>query len=161
MFEEKLVKYPNFIEMTNVNQQSKSGTCYFDDISTGMSAAASKTISEQDVVTFSEITGDKNPIHLDEKYAVKSIFGQRVAHGALIYSLISETLGMHFPGSGTILLEQTLKFLKPVYLEDKIKITASVKKIFKENNRLLITITCTKKDSLVVLSGESLIKYIE
>lgn len=118
-------------------------------------------IKEQLVNDFAKLTGDKNPIHLDNKYASNTIFGQRIAHGALIYSLISEVLGMHFPGPGTILLEQKIKFLNPVYIDDKIEIIVIIKSVLKLKKRFLIDINCIKSDSTVVISGESLIKYLE
>ena len=88
-------------------------------------ASYSRTVSNDDVILFSELTGDFNPVHLDELEAKKSIFGERIVHGMLSASYISTVIAMHLPGAGSIYLEQNIKFLMPVKIGDKI--TAHVK----------------------------------
>lgn len=76
------------------------------------------TITEQMVNEFAELTGDKNPIHLDEEYAKNSRFGRRIAHGMLVSSFISKIIAMDYPGEGSIYVKQSLEFLQPCYIGD-------------------------------------------
>ena len=98
------------------------------ELQVGDTASMSKQISVEDVRTFAEISGDRNPVHLDEKFAAKTIFKKRIAHGALSGALISAVLGMLMPGPGTIYLSQTMNFKAPVYLDEtitaKLEVTA-------------------------------------
>jgi 3-hydroxybutyryl-CoA dehydratase len=89
----------------------------------GQKATFGKRITEHDVQAFAEISGDKNPLHVDAAYAGQSRFGARIAHGALVFGLISAALGTELPGPGTIYLSQTVKFVKPVYFDDTIVAT--------------------------------------
>ncbi len=86
----------------------------------GQSADFSKMVTEADVVRFAEITGDRNPVHLDAAYAERSPFGGRIAHGMLTASFISTVLAMRLPGPGTIYLSQSLRFLRPVRLGETV-----------------------------------------
>ena len=86
----------------------------FEDLKVGLEATISKTVSEQDIIAFAEITGDKNPVHLDETYAAKTMFKQRIAHGMLSAGYISAVFGMELPGPGAIYVSQTLNFRAPV-----------------------------------------------
>lgn len=93
-------------------------------IGVGESASVSKTLTETDVYSFAGICGDFNPVHIDKQKAEKTIFGRRICHGMLTASFISTVLGMYLPGPNSIYLEQSLKFVAPVYIGDTI--TASV-----------------------------------
>src|SRR4030088_96509 len=88
----------------------------------GQQATMSRVITEHDIALFADISGDRNPIHLDAEYAERSLFGKRIAHGFLIGSLISAVLGNVLPGSGSIYLGQTLKFLAPVHIGDEVTV---------------------------------------
>ncbi len=103
---------------------------------------------------FARITGDNNPLHLDEEFAKKSIFGKRIAHGMLVASLISKVLGHDFPGAGTVYVSQSLKFRKPVYVNDTVKIRIEVKNKNPERHRLFLSTTVMDygKD---VITGEA------
>jgi 3-hydroxybutyryl-CoA dehydratase len=94
--------------------------------SPGQSASLSRTITAENVEAFARVTGDTNPIHLDETYAGNTRFKHRIAHGMLVAALISELLGTRFPGEGTIYMSQDLRFLKPVYLGDTVEVVATV-----------------------------------
>jgi len=112
-----------------------------------------KIISTSDVKSFANISGDANPIHLNKEYAKQTIFKKPIVHGMLAASIISKVLGMDFPGPGTIYLGQELKFIKPIYHNQPIKICVEIieklndqKSIFKcktevsnEENELVIT----------------------
>ena len=86
----------------------------FEDLEVGMEASFAKTVSEADIVAFAEVTGDKNPVHLDAAYAAKTIFKEPIAHGMLTAGYISAVFGMELPGPGAIYVSQTLNFRGPV-----------------------------------------------
>ena len=125
----------------------------------GARATKVRTITDDDIVRFAEVSGDRNPVHLDAAYAARSLFGQRIAHGFLISSMISALLGMELPGKGSIYLGQTLKFLAPVHIGDTV--TASVEVIGVREEKRIITLRtdCTNQDGVLVLTGEAVIKY--
>ncbi|MDI9520195.1 MAG: MaoC family dehydratase [Bacillota bacterium] len=126
----------------------------FDEIQIGQEASFTKTITETDVVMFAGISGDLNPAHTDEVSASASPFGGRIAHGALVASLISTVLGMHLPGPGTIYLKQESSFLKPVRIGDTV--TATCKVIEKtEKKRVIFETVCTNQQGETVISGQA------
>lgn len=100
----------------------------FDQIQVGESASFSKTITETDVYLFAGISGDFNPLHVNEEYAKTSPFKTRIAHGGLAASLLANVLGMKLPGLGTVALEVTQKFRSPVYFGDTVTVTVTVAK---------------------------------
>ena len=119
-------------------------------------ASFTKMISEEDILSFAQVSGDRNPVHLDETYAQTTMFKKRIAHGMLVASLISATIGQQLPGHGTIYLTQTLRFRAPVFINDSI--TATVKVIdFPKPNRVVLNTTCTNQDGKVVIEGEALV----
>ena len=132
------------------------------NIQPGQSANFSKTISESDVYGFAGLIGDFNSAHLNQVEAEKSIFGARIAHGMLVGSLISTVLGMKLPGSGTIYLEQNLKFRKPVYFGDTVTATATVTEVINRTKGIyrLDTIITNQKDE-IVMDGYAIVKYQE
>lgn len=108
-------------------------------------------VTDEKVRMFAEITGDKNPVHLDEDFAKLSLFGQRIAHGMLSAGFLSAFLAQKMPGPGAIYRKQSLKFMKPVYIPETIKIVGTIKdlepsrgvftiqtQIFKENGELCV-----------------------
>jgi len=126
----------------------------------GTQATLVRTITEDDILLFALVSGDRNPIHLDPEYAEKTFFGQRVAHGFLIGSLISAVLGNELPGPGTIYLGQTLKFLAPIHIGDTITVNVEVAALREEKRILTLTTSCTNQLGTVVLSGEATVKYM-
>jgi len=92
----------------------------FDDLAVGHEASLSKTITEEDLEHFIAITGDTNPLHVDDEFARQTFFGERIAHGMLSASLFSTLVGLHIPGVGAIYRSQSLEFLRPVYIGDTI-----------------------------------------
>lgn len=123
----------------------------------GERASYSKIISQQDVGAFAGLTGDYNPLHMDDEYACRSRFGRRIAHGMLTAGLISTVLGMHLPGPGAIYLGQTLEFLAPVHFGDKI--TATVEVIGWREDKRIVTLktTCTNQEGKDVIAGEAVL----
>ncbi len=100
----------------------------FEDIVVGDTASFSKTITETDVYLFAGISGDFNPLHVNEEYAKQSPFKTRIAHGGLAASLLANVLGMKLPGLGTVALEVTQKFRNPVYFGDTVTCAVTVSK---------------------------------
>lgn len=129
----------------------------YDEINIGDSTSLTRTLTKQDIQLFATVTGDMNPAHLDETYAKTDIFHQIVGHGMWTGSMFSVLLGMQLPGPGTIYLEQTLKFLKPVHLGDTI--TASVKVLSKDDKHKHITFEtlCANEAGEHVLEGKALV----
>lgn len=129
----------------------------YEDIKIGDSAEVEHTFTEQDIQTFGDLSGDYNPLHFNDEWAKKTMFGGRIAHGILTAALISNVIGMKLPGTGTIYLSQQMRFQKPVKIDDKI--TARVEVIEKDDEKERITLrtTCTNQDKSVVLDGEAIV----
>lgn len=111
-------------------------------------------VSDADVVKFSEVTGDVNPIHLDNDYAKKSIFGTRIAHGMISAGYISAIFGTKFPGPGSIYLSQSLKFRAPVKIGDTVNTTVTITDINQKRKRVILSCEC-RVGEVVVLTGEA------
>ncbi|MGO4939904.1 MaoC family dehydratase [Fundicoccus sp. Sow4_D5] len=120
----------------------------------GQSASFTKTVTETDVVLFAGISGDLNPAHVDEVSAKQSMFKGRVAHGILGASFISAVLGMQLPGPGSIYLSQDLKFLKPIYFNDTVTATVTIKEIDRRG-RITLDTSLTNQDGKQLISGEA------
>lgn len=122
----------------------------------GDKAQFTKKITEEDVVLFARISGDDNPVHLDEEYARGTMFKQRIAHGFLVGSLISAAIAKSLPGNGTIYLNQNLKFMAPVYLNDTI--TAYLEVLdFPKGNQVLLSTVCKNQEQKTVIEGTALV----
>ena len=128
----------------------------------GQSASFTKRITENDINAFAEISGDFNPIHVDEEAAKKSMFGRKIAPGMLPASFISAVLGMYLPGEGTIYLSQNLQFLKPVDIGDEITAKVTVAEVINPDKGIyrLETACVNQKDELVI-DGDAVVKYID
>ncbi len=123
------------------------------EMNVGDFASRSLTITDSHVTLFAGITGDFNPVHVDEVAASNSMFQQRIAHGMLTGSLFSTLLGTTLPGEGSIYLGQDLKFLKPVFINDTITATVTVKELITEKNRVLFETTAINQHGDVVVRG--------
>ena len=119
----------------------------------GDTGAFSKTITEEDVFAFADATGDFNPLHIDEEYARRTVFGHRIAHGILTAGIISTVLGGEIPGLGTIFVELHIKFLKPVYYGDTMTATATVTEIINPKRVRLMVACLNQKDEDVALGN--------
>jgi len=126
-----------------------------NEIQIGTEATFVKTITEKDVEAFASITEDKNPAHMDEVYASKSIFKRRIAHGMLVGSLFSTIFGVMLPGLGSIYTKQSLKFTKPVFFGDTITAKVSVKEKNMERNRVTFDCVAFNQNDEVVVVGEA------
>ncbi len=126
----------------------------------GTEATLSRIITEDDILLFALVSGDYNPLHLDAEYAERSFFGERIAHGFLIGSLISAVLGNELPGPGSIYLSQTLRFLAPIHIGDTVTVTVKVVALRHDKRIVTLHTQCTNQHSTLVLSGEATVKYM-
>ena len=126
----------------------------FDELTVGMTDEYSKTVTERDVMMFADITGDFNPVHVDEVAAAKTRFGGRIAHGMLSAGLISAAIANKLPGPGSIYLGQTLKFTLPVRIGDRVTASIAVAEILTRRRVRLSTI-CTNQDGQKIIEGEA------
>jgi len=125
----------------------------FEEIQIGDKASFAKTITETDVYLFAGISGDYNPLHVDEEYAKTTDFKSRIAHGGLAASLLANVLGMKLPGLGTIALEVTQKFRNPVYFGDTVTVTVEVIKKVDRMKVVEMNILWTNQKGQVVSKG--------
>jgi len=125
-----------------------------EDIEIGQSATYERTVTDADIVKFAEISGDDNPVHLDEEFAAKTLFKGRIAHGMLAASFISTTVGTKLPGYGAIYMSQSLRFKAPVRIGDAVVTTATVKAINAERKRVTMETVCSVGGTVVV-EGEA------
>ena len=125
----------------------------------GTRAARERTITDGDIVRFAEVSGDRNPVHLDADYAARSPFGQRIAHGFLVGSLISAAIGMDLPGPGSIYLGQTLKFVAPVHIGDTVTVSVEVIKVREDKRLITLRTDCTNQNGTLVVTGEAFVKF--
>jgi 3-hydroxybutyryl-CoA dehydratase len=126
-------------------------------ITVGAIAEMTQLIEAVDVETFARITGDTNPIHLDEDYASRTRFGRRIAHGAFVAGLISAVLGTSLPGPGAVYLGQTLQFKAPVYIGDTITASVTVTKVREDKPVVTLEARCVNQDGTVVIEGEAVL----
>ena len=126
----------------------------FEDLELGISASVSRTVSEADILMFAGVSGDTNPVHLDQEFAASTMFGGRIAHGMLSAGLISAVFGTRLPGPGSIYLSQTLKFKAPVKIGDTVVARVTVKELKTEKRRAVFSTVCSV-GSTVVLEGEA------
>lgn len=124
------------------------------DIEVGMSASYSQTISEADVKQFAGFSGDRNPVHLDEVYAESSRFKKRIAHGMISSSFFSALFGTKLPGEGCVYVSQSLKFRKPVYIDDTVVATVVVNEVDTKRRRVYFDTYC-KVGKQKVITGQA------
>ncbi len=129
---------------------------FLEDLSVGQSAELTRTVQADDLVAFAAVTGDDNPVHLDEDFAKTTQFGGRIAHGMLSAGYISAVIGTGLPGSGAIYLEQSLSFRRPVRIGDEVTARAEVTAIDGERGRVTLATTCRVSGKIVV-DGEATI----
>jgi len=125
----------------------------FDEISIGDSSSLTRTLRPEDIQLFAVMSGDVNPAIVDAEFAHSGMFREVIAHGMWSASLISTTLGTQFPGPGTILVDQSLHFARPVTIGDTITITVTVKQKFQHNHHIIFDCACTNQEGLQVVHG--------
>jgi len=128
---------------------------YIHELFVGQKASFTKTITETDVILFSGISGDLNPVHINKIYAEQTIFKDRIVHGSLVTSFFSTVLGTQLPGNGTIYVDQYSKFIKPVYLYDTITASIVIEQILIEKNRVIFKTEATNQKGETVVIGSA------
>lgn len=124
-------------------------------LSVGDSAEITRTIEQADIDAFASVTGDHNPVHVDEEFAKTTRFGKRIAHGMLTASLISAVLANKLPGEGSVYLGQTLQFVAPVFPGDEITARVTVKEIREDKPIMKLETICLNQRGEVVIRGEA------
>lgn len=123
----------------------------------GDKASRTTPITDEMIRLFADLTGDTNPVHLDEDYAAGTRFGRRIAHGMIAAGLISATLANDLPGPGTVYLSQTLQFKAPVFPGDTITTTVEVKNVRPDRPIVTLITTCKNQSDALVLEGEAVV----
>lgn len=128
----------------------------YDELNMGDTSSFRKTITETDVVMFAGLTGDFNPIHIDEMYASSGPFGRRLAHGMLTLSLLTNVLGNKFPGLGTVLLDVQCRFKSPVFIGDTVEVQLKVIEKIPERGWVRMEAKFFNQHGKEVISGTTL-----
>ena len=131
------------------------------ELKIGDKFSTTKQITDSVIRAFAELSGDYNPIHLDEEFAAKTQFGKRIAHGMISGALISAVLGNEFRGRTVIYLSQTIKFIAPVFIDDTVTATATVSKIREDKPIVTIETICTNQNGETVVTGEGKIMVMD
>jgi 3-hydroxybutyryl-CoA dehydratase len=129
---------------------------FLEDLEVGQSASLTRTVTAADIDAFAAVTGDDNPIHLDEGYAAATPFKGRIAHGMLSAGYISAVLGTTLPGPGAIYISQALSFRRPVRIGDAVTATAQVAAIDTGRGRVTFATDC-RVAGKVVVEGEAVV----
>jgi 3-hydroxybutyryl-CoA dehydratase len=130
------------------------------DLKIGDKFSKSREVTDELVRKFAEVSGDYNPIHLDEEFAKTTRFGRRIAHGMLSGAFISAVLGYEFKERRIVYMSQTMKFTAPVYLGDTVTATATVTNIREDKNIVTIETVCSKQDGETVVKGEAVVMIL-
>jgi 3-hydroxybutyryl-CoA dehydratase len=129
---------------------------YFEDLRVGMEASLIQTVGDGDLHLFARLTGDANPIHLDESFAAETPFKRRIAHGMLSAAYISAVLGTKLPGPGCIYISQTLNFRAPVHIGDEVTARVRISDLIENRKRAIFACACAV-GSKIVVEGEAVI----
>ncbi len=129
---------------------------FLEDLDVGQTAELQHTVTDGDIRAFAAVSGDDNPVHLDEAYAASTPFKTRIAHGMLSAGYISAVLGTRLPGPGAIYLSQTMNFLRPVRIGDEVRTRATVSAIDAERARVTLVTICEVGGKTVV-EGEAVV----
>lgn len=123
---------------------------FLEELSVGMSESFTKKVSDQDIIGFANVSGDTNPVHLEDDFARRTRFKERIAHGLLSASFISAVLGTRLPGPGCIYLSQNLKFRAPVRIGDTVTAKATITAIDREKGKIALDTVCTVGEKVVI-----------
>jgi 3-hydroxybutyryl-CoA dehydratase len=129
---------------------------YFEDLSVGQEASQSNTVTADVIGAFADVSGDRNPVHVDAEYAATTMFKERIAHGMLSAAYISAVFGMQLPGPGAIYISQTLNFKAPVKIGDTVVTTVKVAELVPEKKRAKFECICAFNGKPVV-QGEAVL----
>jgi 3-hydroxybutyryl-CoA dehydratase len=130
---------------------------FFEDLQIGQTASLRKTITEADILMYSAVSLDTNPIHIDAEAARLSVFGERIAQGMLVAGLISAVIGTKLPGPGTLYLDQSLRFVAPVKIGATVTATVEITALNPDRKRAKLKTICTVGTD-VVIEGEAYVQ---
>jgi acyl dehydratase len=131
-------------------------------IETGTTYTHEFSFTQNEVAQFAEVTGDKNPVHLDADYAAKTMFKRPIMHGFLGGSVFSKVFGTLFPGEGTIYLKQSMAFMRPMFVDTIYEVRMTAKEVNKEKHRAVVeTIIVDKTTGDIVISGEATVMNVD
>ena len=129
---------------------------FFEDLSVGDSAGMTRTVTDEVIQAFAEVSTDSNPVHLDQAYAEGTMFKGRIAHGMLAGAYVSAVIGMQLPGPGTIYLSQSLRFRRPVRLGDVVDVRVTVQALDPARGEVTLSTVCEVAGKRVV-EGEAVV----
>ena len=129
----------------------------FDELAVGAQATMEHTVTDAMIRAFAELSGDHNPVHLDDAFARTTRFGGRIAHGMLVAGFISATIATRLPGPGTVYLGQQLKFLRPVRIGDTVTTRVEVLELMPEKKRAKLHTRSVNQQGETVIDGEALV----
>ncbi len=142
----------NAVMMKSMVMSSKTR----ETLQVGDSGEFTKTVTERDIFEFADASGDFNPLHIDEEYAKRTVFGRRVAHGILTAGIISTALGGEIPGLGTVFVELHIQFRKPVFIGDTVTARATVMEIMNPK-RVRLLVACVNQNGEDVAIGNAVV----
>jgi 3-hydroxybutyryl-CoA dehydratase len=131
------------------------------DVKVGDAFSISRLIDDELVRSFAELSGDYNPIHLDEEFAAATRFGRRIAHGMLTGALISAVLGNEFRERKIVYLSQTMRFVAPVFINDTVTVTATIKSIREDKPIVTLETVCRNHNGETTLTGEAAVMILD
>lgn len=131
------------------------------DIKIGDSFSTTREVTDEVIRKFADVSGDHNPIHLDEEFAAKTRFGRRIAHGMLTGAFISAVLGNEFRERKIVYLSQTMRFVAPVFIGDTVTATGTVTGIREEKGIVTLSTVCTNQHGEVTLNGEAMVMILK
>ncbi len=129
------------------------------ELEVGQIAEVSKQITDEDVQSFAKVSGDFNPVHLDEDYAQNTIFKGRIVHGVLSVGLISSVIANELPGPGSILIKQEVKYIAPVRINDTITARVEIIELL-DKGKVLLSTRCLNQNEELVIDGTALVKVL-
>ncbi len=130
------------------------------DIKIGDKFSKTRVVTDELIRAFAEVSGDYNPIHLDEEFAANTRFGKRIAHGMLSGAFISAVLGYEFEARKIVYLSQTMRFVAPVFIDDTITTTGTVTNIRQDKGIITLETVCTNQNGEVTLKGEAAVMIL-
>lgn len=133
----------------------------YEEIYIGQKVEIIHTVLEKDIIAFAELTGDRNPLHMDETFAAVTPYKKRVVHGMLCASFISTLIGMELPGAGALWVSQTLNFLMPVWIGDVIRVEAAVTHKSEAQKTIALDVSVFNQKNQRVITGKGIVKVIE
>ena len=132
-----------------------------DNLHIGQKIEFTEVISESMVEKFAELSGDYNPHHMDESYAEKTRFKKRVCHGMLLASLFSRLTGMYLPGKGSLFFSQSLNFISPAFIDDKVTVEVEIVKISRSTGIITIKTIIKKENNIQLITGDAKVIILE